>query len=153
MKTRRNLHYCMLLCCIRSSTISIAQRSMSSKRTPCVFRAACHLLNNRRYLPSYPYLLSGSLHTYAGMLAFYVAQPASARAPMTTTQQLKRDTTESVSSERSSSLSSSHSSRETPNAGLMRQARGWFAKAQEIDSNDEVAEEFTRIVSGSLTAR
>ncbi|CAD6574091.1 MAG: hypothetical protein TREMPRED_001005 [Tremellales sp. Tagirdzhanova-0007] len=108
------------------------------------FRAALEELET--YLPSYPYLLSGSLHTYAGMLAFYLAQPMSARVPMTSTEQLGRDTTESVPSEASRSLSPSQSSREPPNANLMRQARGWFAKAQEIDPNDEVAEEFIRII-------
>ena len=87
------------------------------------------------------------------MLAFYLAQPMSARVPMTSTEQLGRDTTESVPSEASRSLSPSQSSREPPNANLMRQARGWFAKAQEIDPNDEVAEEFIRIVSVSLPAR
>lgn len=31
------------------------------------------------YLTSYPYLLCGPLHTYAGMLSFFLAQPESAR--------------------------------------------------------------------------
>jgi len=33
-----------------------------------------------RYLPSYPYILSAPLHTYAGLLAFYLAQPISRRS-------------------------------------------------------------------------
>jgi RNA polymerase I-specific transcription initiation factor RRN11 len=93
------------------------------------------VLTSNSYLSSYPYLLSGPLHTYAGMLAFYLAQPPSAQAQR---GRARRS---------SSSSSSSHEQREAPNPGMIRQARGWFSKALEFDKEDEVALELIRIVS------
>ena len=63
------------------------------------------------------------------MLAFYLAQsPPSARAS-------------------SESSGDPEESSQPPNPALLRQARGWFAKALEINTVDEVAAEFVRVVS------
>ncbi|WRT70617.1 uncharacterized protein IL334_007615 [Kwoniella shivajii] len=93
------------------------------------------------YLPSYPYLLSGPLHTYAGLLAFYLAQPISSRAE--SSQQKANDNDQSSS--RGSSPSQSLDSRPPDVAGI-RQARGWFSKALAIDENDEVAKQFINLI-------
>ena len=100
-----------------------------------------------RYLPSYPYLQSGPLHTYAGLLCFYLAQN-----PQNSTQQL----TQRVTRARSSPISQPHDSEledvtlgtqgASQNTSLLRQARSWFGKALSIDPTDEVAQEFIRLV-------
>lgn len=85
------------------------------------------------------------------MLAFYLAQPPSARAnihPTTSThmQRPRSGTTGSTTSDRSSCADISDNQRELPNASLIRQASAWFVKAQQIDPEDEVALAFIRIV-------
>jgi len=104
------------------------------------------------YLLSYPYLLSGSLHTYAGMLSYYLAQPPSARAaeqghsrPGPITERAARSLTVSSDEDGGPSFPS-RAAAGSPNAVLIRQARGWFAKALDIDPRDEVASEFIEII-------
>ncbi|WWC72500.1 uncharacterized protein I206_106462 [Kwoniella pini CBS 10737] len=87
------------------------------------------------WLSSYPYLLSGPLHTYAGLLSFYLAQPPSARIE----NQISND-------DRSSSTSPSPSFAQQVDIGGLRQARGWFAKALEIDETDQIAIQFISII-------
>lgn len=111
------------------------------------------------YLTSYPYLLFGPLHTYAGLLAFYLAQPPRLRVAFTAIAGAAEDMglglgMESLGSRRAESevdsdMSSSGFRRrdiQPPNQGLLRQARGWFVKSLEI-ADDAVASEFVRIVS------
>ncbi|ODO10491.1 hypothetical protein I350_01086 [Cryptococcus amylolentus CBS 6273] len=108
------------------------------------------------YLPSYPYLLSASLHTYAGLLAFYLAQPAShvrQRSPSRSQQHLivpGGDGSPSPSSSPRSSRSPSppHAPLGWDHAdfSLMGRAKGWFAKSLEIDEKEEVAKEFLRMI-------
>ncbi|KIR51513.1 hypothetical protein I315_05995 [Cryptococcus gattii Ru294] len=105
------------------------------------------------YLPSYPYLLSASLHTYAGLLAFYLAQPSSAiRQPTPVASQYdnligRADRDSTATSQRSSrSPSPLPDGWEHADGSLMRQARQWFAKAIEIDEKEDVAREFLRVI-------
>ncbi|KIR68976.1 hypothetical protein I312_100929 [Cryptococcus bacillisporus CA1280] len=105
------------------------------------------------YLPSYPYLLSASLHTYAGLLAFYLAQPSSAiRQPTPAASQYDNllgqpDRDSTATSQRSSrSPSPLPYGWEHADGSLMRQARQWFAKAIEIDEKEDVAREFLRVI-------
>ncbi|KGB75309.1 hypothetical protein CNBG_1147 [Cryptococcus deuterogattii R265] len=105
------------------------------------------------YLPSYPYLLSASLHTYAGLLAFYLAQPSSAiRQPTPVASQYdnllgRADRDSAATSQRSSrSPSPLPDGWEHADGSLMRQARQWFVKAIEIDEKEDVAREFLRVI-------
>ncbi|WVQ63239.1 uncharacterized protein L199_001390 [Kwoniella botswanensis] len=115
------------------------------------------------YLSSYPFLLSGPLHTYAGLLSFYLAQPPSLRLdgqslPISSSfhdkQALRQHLSAEVELERSSrsSLSSSpplrpidHDHLPADAAGL-RTARGWFVKALEIDKTDQVSRQFIDLI-------
>lgn len=124
------------------------------------------MLTLNRYLTSYPYLLSGSLHTYAGLLAFYLAQPASHRVPLSGETGLPEQQSPAPSA-RSSRASSptSQSSRSTlrpigppamsepANPILLKQARGYFNKSLNLNPQDEVAMEFIDLVSLSLWCR
>ncbi|KIR42542.1 hypothetical protein I307_04506 [Cryptococcus deuterogattii 99/473] len=105
------------------------------------------------YLPSYPYLLSASLHTYAGLLAFYLAQPSSAiRQPTPVASQYdnllgRADRDSAATSQRSSrSPSPLPDGWEHADGSLMRQARQWFVNAIEIDEKEDVAREFLRVI-------
>ncbi|OCF78565.1 hypothetical protein I204_00505 [Kwoniella mangroviensis CBS 8886] len=115
------------------------------------------------YLSSYPFLLSGPLHTYAGLLSFYLAQPPSLRSdgqslPISSSfndkQALRRRLSAEVELERSSrsSLSSSPPLRPidhqhlTADAAGLRTARSWFVKALEIDKTDQVARQFIDLI-------
>ena len=89
---------------------------------------------------SYPYATSGPLHTYAGLLAFYLAQPESAR--LTNLQ-----ANASTSPDPDSPPSSTKRPKEAPNPSLLREARNWFVKALELDTEDQVARDFIRLVS------
>lgn len=130
-----------------------------------------------RYLPAYPYILSAPLHTYAGLICFYLAQPPSARQEPTdqatsATQQRSRESTDASEPyrERESTVdsdltatSSEHyyrwatadetgNSRErspppAPDANLLRQAKGWFTEALKIDPDETVAKGFRDMVS------
>lgn len=116
-----------------------------------------HMIRNARYrealeeletyLTSYPYILSGILHTYAGMIAFYLAQPASLR----TGSSVQKSTAlgETRDREGSGSLSpvpgGSGGTVPEPNLGMLRQARGWFTRAISIEP-DEVAAEHIKLV-------
>ncbi|WVW80927.1 hypothetical protein I302_102918 [Kwoniella bestiolae CBS 10118] len=105
------------------------------------------------YLSSYPFLLSAPLHTYAGLLSFYLAQPSSLRPnpnglPSSSSFNDRMALREHI--ERSSSLSSSPPLRNIdhlpPDGAGMRQAKGWFVKALAIDANDEVAKQFIDLI-------
>jgi hypothetical protein len=104
------------------------------------------------YLTSYPYLLSGPLHTYAGMLAFYLAQPADLRGEGLGAEAGGPGGIGVAGRGDGGSDSSSPPPRATSgtvqvaDVSLVRQARVWFVKAQDI-GRDEVAAEFVRIVS------
>lgn len=125
------------------------------------------------YVTSYPYLLAGPLHTYAGMLSFFLAQPDSARhesgygitiappAAPARSGSLSRRGSRSRSrrrgarqeSEQSNATESSASSsipaggrREPPNENLLIRARAHFNKALEQDPSDDVAKEFIALV-------
>ncbi|WVQ70577.1 hypothetical protein IAR50_000096 [Cryptococcus sp. DSM 104548] len=107
------------------------------------------------YLPSYPYLLSASLHTYAGLLAFYLAQPAShVRQRSSSRSQQHLSAPENDSPSPSSSTRSSRLPSPPPapldwdhaDFSLMSQAKGWFVKSLEIDEKEEVAKEFLRMI-------
>lgn len=52
---------------------------MSSRREWCPVRVKHALTSLISYLLDYPYTLSAPLHTYAGMVCFYLAQPVSMR--------------------------------------------------------------------------
>ena len=80
-------------------------------------------------------MLSGPLHTYAGLLCFYLAQPETMRAPRT-----EHDPNSPVDLSMDDDTSQ-------PNAALLRAARGWFVKAQSVDEQDDVAKEFIQLVS------
>lgn len=102
------------------------------------------MLANDRYLSSYPYLLSGPLHTYAGLLCFYLAQPTPALH--------LNETTPGHASRESTPGASRHGSpvaraKNPPNPTLYRQARAYFVKALTLDESDEVANGFIGIVS------
>jgi hypothetical protein len=113
------------------------------------------------YLTSYPYLLSGPLHTYAGLLSFYLAQPPSNLAKNASTsttltprnhidgtQPSEINSAQSVSSRSdTSTVRPSTKSIEPPNPILVRQARAYFVKALAIDETDVVAGEFIENVS------
>ncbi|WWC98638.1 hypothetical protein V866_005531 [Kwoniella sp. B9012] len=115
------------------------------------------------YLSSYPFLLSGPLHTYAGLLSFYLAQPPSLRfhgqsLPNSSSfhekQALRQHLSVELELERSSrsSLSSSPPLRPidhqhlTADAAGLRTARSWFVKALEIDKTDQVARQFIDLI-------
>lgn len=109
------------------------------------------------YLTSYPYLLSGPLHTYAGMLAFYLAQPpdlrgeglgAVAEGPGGVAVAGRGDGGSASSSPPPRAASGTV---QVADVSLVRQARVWFVKAQDI-GRDEVAAEFVRIVSWSSSS-
>jgi hypothetical protein len=111
-----------------------------------------------RYLTSYPYLLSGALHTYAGLLSFHLAQPPSAlasNAPATKPtfdENADNDVepqldTASLHSEDSARQSKRSRATEPPNPTLIRQARAYFIKAVNLDTTDQVAKEFIELVS------
>jgi RNA polymerase I-specific transcription initiation factor RRN11 len=116
------------------------------------------------YLTSYPYLLSGPLHTYAGLLSFYLAQPPSnlAKNASTSTTLTPRNhidgtqpgeinSAQSVSSRSdTSTVRPSTKSMEPPNPILIRQARAYFVKALAIDESDVVAGEFIENVSDDI---
>ncbi|WWC65128.1 uncharacterized protein I303_107742 [Kwoniella dejecticola CBS 10117] len=95
------------------------------------------------WLSSYPYLLSGPLHTYAGLLSFYLAQPASTKLSSRTQHQ---DTRRSSSVSGSSRASSPPAFTPQADPAALRQARGWFVKALEIDQTDEVAKQFIALI-------
>lgn len=118
--------------------------------------------HHSRYLTSYPYLLSGPLHTYAGLLSFYLAQPQSAlasHAPATNStsrqdvddaENLPLDTASTTSRPSlHSEVSASQTTRvaEPPNPVLLRQARAYFVKAVSLDGSDQVAADFIELVS------
>ena len=132
---------------------------MSSRR---MFVYSIYELNSSyRYLTSYPYLLSGPLHTYAGLLSFYLAQPPSNLAknasksttlkPQTlaeATRPAETDSTHSVSGRSDTSTIRPPSViMEPPNPILVRQARAYFVKALALDETDVVAGEFIKNVS------
>ncbi|WWC92218.1 uncharacterized protein L201_007172 [Kwoniella dendrophila CBS 6074] len=102
------------------------------------------------YLSSYPYLLSGPLHTYAGLLAFYLAQPASLRMEPgvndNNDQSQIRGRNRRFSSISSSSSPPPMSSHQPPDTAGLRNAKGWFIKAVEINQNDEVAKQFISLI-------
>ncbi|WVQ85865.1 hypothetical protein IAT38_008033 [Cryptococcus sp. DSM 104549] len=97
------------------------------------------------YLYSYPYLLSAPLHTYAGLLAFYLAQPLAAQTPLHERNARHASSVSALAagSEDDARLASDLG---PANPAMLRQARGWFAKALEIDKEDEVSKEFIRLI-------
>ncbi|WVO17539.1 hypothetical protein L204_105234 [Cryptococcus depauperatus] len=101
------------------------------------------------YLISYPYALSATLHTYAGLLSFYLAQPSSS-IPRPTSLIASHSCIPSEE-DHASSLSSAQSVSLEPmdqaDQNLIRQARGWFNKALEIDPNEQVAQDFIHVIS------
>lgn len=119
------------------------------------------------YLTSYPYLLSGPLHTYAGLLSFYLSQPPSNLAKNASTSSTSKsqahigeaqaaeiDSEQSVSSRSDiSTVRPPSRAMEPPNPILIRQARAYFVKALAIDETDVVAGEFIEIVSHSTCTR
>ncbi|RSH85201.1 hypothetical protein EHS25_005008 [Saitozyma podzolica] len=107
------------------------------------------------YLTSYPYLLSSSLHTYAGLLSFYLSYPESARhtahvSPSQAHQERTPPRTLSPSSSRSPSAAPPASDRGRPRAPtnpiLLAQARAWFVQALELDPEIQVAKEFIKMI-------
>ncbi|WVQ95486.1 hypothetical protein IAU59_002583 [Kwoniella sp. CBS 9459] len=107
------------------------------------------------YLSSYPFLRSGPLHTYAGLLTFYLAQPSTHRVedqkPFVMPDEEDEDA--DVNADRSSTGS--------PPLGLvvglqaadtmgLRTARGYFVKALGLDSNDQVAQQFIKLIDNPL---
>jgi RNA polymerase I-specific transcription initiation factor RRN11 len=119
------------------------------------------LYSSSSYLTSYPYLLSGPLHTYAGLLSYYLAQPPSnlaknavisstskSRTQVGEAQAAEIDSTHSVSSlSETSTVRTPSMIMEPPNPILIRQARAYFFKALAIDESDVVAGEFIENVS------
>jgi RNA polymerase I-specific transcription initiation factor RRN11 len=113
------------------------------------------------YLTSYPYLLSGPLHTYAGLLSFYLAQPPSnlaknastsstskSRTPINAGEPAEIDSSQSISSRSDTpTVRPPTKAMEPPNPILIRQARAYFVKALAIDETDVVAGEFIENVS------
>lgn len=91
-----------------------------------------------RYLMSYPYLTSGPLHTYAGLLSFFLAQPTSHR--------LTAEQMDGRAGSVDSTSTSSPPRREAPNGSMIKSARVWFVKAIELDGTDQVAREYLRLV-------
>ncbi|WWD20637.1 hypothetical protein CI109_105113 [Kwoniella shandongensis] len=111
------------------------------------------------YINSYPYILSSSLHTYAGLLSFYLAQPTSQRVGATSSREATYDGTSDRISQRDESVSAASSPppelkgmEELPNPGMMRQARGWFVKALDIDPSDDVAKSFIKLIDNPVGA-
>lgn len=123
------------------------------------------------YLTSYPYILSGPLHSYAGLLCFYLAQPESARAGVGATLNggegildieggagdegdIRQQGSSEASVGRGDRFTDSYHGHEryeqaaaqAPNATLLKQARTWFIKAIEI-APDAIASEFIHLVS------
>ncbi|WVF67923.1 hypothetical protein IAT40_002685 [Kwoniella sp. CBS 6097] len=113
------------------------------------------------YLSSYPFLRSGPLHTYAGLLSFYLAQPITQRVedqkPLIALDQNDEDGsvtgTVDVDADRSSTASP------PPVLGLglqaadamgLRTARGYFSKALDLDANDQVAQQFIKLIDNPL---
>jgi len=113
------------------------QRWTSSKRGPLPRSPGSRA--HYRYLTSYPYLTSGPLHTYAGLLSFFLAQPVS--------QRLSAEEIQGRAASVDSTSTSSPPRREASNASMIRSARAWFTKAAELDGKDDVAREFLRLVS------
>ncbi|KAK8850454.1 hypothetical protein IAR55_004372 [Kwoniella newhampshirensis] len=113
------------------------------------------------YINSYPYILSASLHTYAGLLSFYLAQPTSQRVHHISSDpnwQKEDETPKDDDRERDDSSSLGSPPRpsgtdELPNQGLMRQARGWFVKALGIDGDNEIAKAFIKLIDTPPGAR
>ncbi|ORX41103.1 hypothetical protein BD324DRAFT_647998 [Kockovaella imperatae] len=118
--------------------------ALEAERPALLHALVLHLIKHNRhraalgeletYLPSYPYLVSGSLHTYAGLLCFYLAQPPAHRVNAG-----QQDGSEAVD------LSMNEDSSKT-NVALLRQARGWFAKASTIDEEDKAASAFVQMI-------
>ncbi|WOO78815.1 RNA polymerase I-specific transcription initiation factor rrn11 [Vanrija pseudolonga] len=104
------------------------------------YRAALDELET--YLTSYPYLLSASLHTYAGMICFYLAQPKALQGSEYVPQERAERRDREVSVESSSTATSVDSIGRNvppPNEGLLRQARKWFEAALKINPREQVA--------------
>lgn len=116
------------------------------------------------YLTSYPYLLSGPLHTYAGLIAFYLAQPPTLRVKFGSASAGTDGALGDAAPLRWTGEGSDGESDISPdppgmtrmqkhdplNQGYMRQARGWFVRALEI-GQDTVAAEFIHIVCSPPT--
>ncbi|KAK4686329.1 RNA polymerase I-specific transcription initiation factor RRN11, partial [Tremellales sp. Uapishka_1] len=141
--------------------VSLRIASKEHDKPALLHALVLHLINNHRhraaldeletYLPSVPYLLSAPLHTYAGLLAFYLAQPPSARAaPAPAARSSRESTASSTSTAGPLTEHSSVAGKEPLNASLVRQARGWFGKAVGIDANEEVAAEFIRLIDNPV---
>ena len=143
-----------------------------------LFALVLHLIKHERYreamdelelyLPSPPYDSVSSLHTYAGMLAFFLAQPPSRRQlprhaiagtggtraddagleVMSDSDDGDAESKDDVWTSPEPTLVGQH---DPPNAALLRQARGRFVKALELDvgkgRRNDVATEFVRLVS------
>ncbi|CAK9786567.1 unnamed protein product [Cutaneotrichosporon oleaginosum] len=106
-----------------------------------------------RYLSSFTYLNSAPLLTYAGLVCFYLAQPASARGGSATdnangTKNARHDPRESGSEANSTRSRSMSDASAPPNAEMLRQAREWFAKALKVDPHMTVAREFMHLIDG-----
>ncbi|TXT03875.1 hypothetical protein VHUM_04298 [Vanrija humicola] len=113
------------------------------------YRAALDELET--YLTSYPYTVSASLHTYAGMICFYLAQPKALQGseyePQASAE--RKDRAASVeSSSTATSVDSLGAHVPPPNAGLLSQARKWFDKAGKINPREQVALGFIAMVGG-----
>lgn len=115
-------------------------------------------------------MTSASLHTYAGLLNFYLAQPESARRPpkvrrddreMSVDSNVSKatdttDATDTTGTCRSYTCASFYlcpstdpvdgTSSGEPNMGLIRTARTWFVKALDIDPAEPVAKGFVAMV-------
>jgi RNA polymerase I-specific transcription initiation factor RRN11 len=144
-----------------------SDKRWTNSRRKSVYFLAIRLADGRRYLTSYPYLLSGPLHTYAGLISFYLAQPASNLANTASTSATASNSRVDTSQNPADNVDDapSISSRsdtstvgrptkimEPPNPILVRQARAYFVKALTIDETDVVAGEFIEHVSGQATS-
>ena len=98
------------------------------------FPAFSSQMTDSRWLASYPYATSGPLHTYAGLLCFYLSQPEHTR-PLTERQ----------GTEESSDYQETKHGFQVDKT-LLRESRNWFQKALEIDKNDQVALDFIHLV-------
>ncbi|KAL7422710.1 hypothetical protein Q5752_002001 [Cryptotrichosporon argae] len=153
-------------------TLQIA--SAEGERPMILHALVLHLIQHDRhrdalseletYLPSYPYLSSSTLHTYAGMLAFYLAQPVARRRtrasrsraaqppapaqPQWADDRARGQSVMTVDSELSAvSVSSADgAAADLPNESLVRQARAYFARSLALDPADAVATEFVRMM-------
>ncbi|OCF45669.1 hypothetical protein I317_00572 [Kwoniella heveanensis CBS 569] len=107
------------------------------------------------YLSSYPFLRSGPLHTYAGLLSFYLAQPVSSRVedqkPLAAADLDEEDANvgENGSSTASPAPDRDQGLQAADSMGL-RISRAYFAKALELDVNDQVAQQFIRLIDNPL---